>query len=182
MRDASKRTTTNMAALSHDEVAVYQAVVQQWNSDGRRLSVADRTFALDKESLADRISSCECLRSMDVLSLVSASHSFHALTRSVFPERNIRLVDANKQLTIIQSIDPHKGMAAGKSVEKAVGDAFAGGLFSLSEIAFDRDHRQALVSYSFVCGSRCGSGGTWLFEKVDGVWKRTTSDCGGWIS
>jgi len=170
VRDASKRTATNMAALSPDEVAVYRAVVQQWNSNGRRLSVANRTFALDDESLADRISNCECLRSMDVQSLANASHSFHALTRSVFPERNIRLVDADKQLTIIPSIDPNKGLAAGKSVEKAVSDAFAGGLFSLSEIAFDRDHRQALVSYGFVCGSLCGSGGTWLFEKVDGVW------------
>lgn len=182
VRDASKRTAPSIASLSEDELAVYRAVINQWNSDGRTLSVVDRTFALDGESLTNRMSSCECLRSIDVQSLVNASHAIHLLTRSVFPERNIRLVDANKQLTIIRGIDPHKGMAAGKSVEKAVSDAFAGGLFSLSEIAFDKDHRHALVSYGFVCGSLCGSGRTWLFEKVDGVWKRTTSDCVGWIS
>jgi len=119
---------------------------------------------------------------MEVQSFVSASHSFHYLTRAVFPERNIRLVDADKQLTTIQSNDPQNGIAAGKSVEKAVNHAFASGLFSMSEIAFDRDHRQALVSYGFVCGSLCGSGGTWLLEKVDGVWKRIDRVCGGWVS
>ena len=111
-----------------------------------------------------------------------ASHSIHALTRAVFPERNIRLVDADAQLTTIQHNDPHNGMAAGKSVEKAVADAFASGLFSMSEIAFDRDHRQALVSYSFVRGSLCGSGGTWLLEKVNGAWRKTDRVCGGWVS
>jgi len=119
---------------------------------------------------------------MEVQSLVSASHSFHTLTRDVFPERNIRLVNANKQVTTIQNNDPNNWIGRGKSVESAVNDAFATGLFSMSEIAFDREHRRALVSHRFVCGSLCGSGGAWLFEKVDGVWKKTDRTCGGWIS
>jgi hypothetical protein len=52
----------------------------------------------------------------------------------------------------------------------------------MSEIAFDKEQGRALVSYSFVCGSLCGSGGVWLFEKVDGVWKKSERVCGGWIS
>lgn len=181
-RESGQTTVMSVAALSADEVAVYRAVLHQWNSDTRTLNVSDRTFPLDAASPTNHISSCECLRGMEVQSFVSASHSFHYLTRAVFPERNIRLVDADKQLTTIQSNDPQNGIAAGKSVEKAVNHAFASGLFSMSEIAFDRDHRQALVSYGFVCGSLCGSGGTWLLEKVDGVWKRIDRVCGGWVS
>jgi hypothetical protein len=182
VRESGQKTARSLASLSADEVAVYRAVLHQWNSDARTLNVSDRTFPLDAASPTNLVSSCECLRSMDVQSLVTASHSFHYLTRAIFPERNIRLVDADKQLTTIRRNDPHNRIAAGKSVEKAVNDAFASGLFSMSEIAFDSDHRRALVSYGFVCGSLCGNGGTWLLEKVDGVWKRTDRVCGGWVS
>lgn len=179
MGEHGLKTAINPSHLSTDEIAVYKAVLHQWNSDGRTLNVANRTFPLDAVSSG---SSCECLRNLDLQNLASASHSSHYLTRDVFPERNIRLVDEDVQRTAIQTNDPHNGMAAGKSVEKAVNDAFVSGLFSLSEIAFDRDHREALVSYGFVCGSLCGSGGTWLLEKVDGVWKKADRVCSGWVS
>jgi len=180
--ESSRRTAISVPHLTADEVAVYTAVLDQWNSDARTLNVSDRTFPLDVTSPTSHISNCECLRSIEATSLASASHSFHYLTPAALPGKNIRLVDANRQRATIQSNDPHNGMAAGKSVDKAVNDAFANGLFSMSEIAFDTDHRQALVSYGFVCGSLCGSGGTWLLEKVNGVWKRTDRVCGGWIS
>ena len=172
------KTTINVGYLSADEVAVYSTVLHQWNADARTLNVANRTFPLDSVS---RDSTCECLRGLDVESLAHAFHSFHYLTHDDFSERNIRFVDA-KQFTAVQTDDPHNGMAEGKSIEKAVDDAVGSGLFSISEIAFDREHRVALVSYEFVCGSLCGSGGTWLLEKADGVWKRTDRACGGWVS
>lgn len=182
VRESVSKTIVSTDSLSADEVAVYRVVLHRWNSDARTsLNVSDRTFPLDAVSPRSSISNCECARSLEVQSLVGASHSIHALTPAVFPERNIRLVDADTQFTTIQHNDPHNGMARGKSVENAVDDAFVSGLFSMSEIAFDRDHRQALVSYSFVCGSLCGSGGTWLLEKVDGVWRRNDV-CGGWVS
>jgi hypothetical protein len=52
----------------------------------------------------------------------------------------------------------------------------------MSEIAFDKDHRFGVVSYSFWCGSLCGNGSTLVFEKVDGVWKNANRPCGGWVS
>jgi len=174
---SGRKAATNRGRLSADEIAVYRAVLLQWNSDARPLNLAERTLPLDVTS-----SDCECLKNFDVQNLIGASHPFHRLTRDAFPERNIRVVDAAKQFDMVQTNDPHNGMAAGKSVEKAVNDAFTSGLFSVSEIAFDKDHQQALVSYSFVCGSLCGSGGTWLLERVDGVWKRTNRTCGGWVS
>jgi hypothetical protein len=41
----------------------------------------------------------------------------------------------------------------------------------LSEIAFDKDHRHALVDYSWSCGRpgwKCGSGETLVYENVNG--------------
>jgi len=184
MRNAIRESPAKSAApLSADEVAVYRAVLHQWNSDGRTsLNVSDRTFPLDVASPANDISNCECLKGMELESLVRASHSFHPLTRDVFPETDIRLVNPSKQFTAIQNNDPQIGIGRGKSVETAVDDAFARGLFSMSEIAFDRDRHRALVRYSFACGSLCGNGGTWVLEKVDGAWRRTGRVCAGWIS
>ena len=60
-------------------------------------------------------------------------------------------------------------------------NGFAHGLVTLSEINFDKEHKHAIVSFSFFCGSLCGNGGTAVLEKVDGAWQRK-SNCHNWIS
>jgi hypothetical protein len=128
------------------------------------------------------ISDCECLKDIDVESLVTASHSFHRLGRNFLSGSNIRLVDANLQMRTVHDNDPRNWIGKGDSVESVVNNAFDTGLFSLSQIAFDKQHRRALVMYSFVCGSLCGSGGAWVFENINGEWKRIEHICGGWVS
>jgi hypothetical protein len=91
-------------------------------------------------------------------------------------------VDADEQSTLVTKNDPGNSIRNGKSVETAVAEAFATGLFSLSEIDFDREHRHAIVSYTFECGMLCGSGRTLVFEKVGKEWRRTDLECGGWVS
>jgi hypothetical protein len=39
-----------------------------------------------------------------------------------------------------------------KQVDDSVKRAFETGLFTLTEIIFDKQHRRAVVAYSFVCG------------------------------
>ncbi len=113
---------------------------------------------------------------------LSATQSYHELTQDVFDVGKVGLVDSDKQATIVHSNDPGNAMRHGKSTNAAVEAAFANGLFTLSEIAFDTGHKHALVSYSFVCGSLCGSGNTWVFEKIAGEWKKASLTCGGWVS
>jgi hypothetical protein len=178
-----KRPIRNTTPLSTDEVAIYKAVLQRWVANDRTsLNVSARTFPLEEASSSSGISECECLQGMQVGSLLSAFHSFHNLTPDVLPGKNMRLVDANKQAIIVSSNDPGKTIDRGNSVESAVKGAFATGLFSVSEIAFDSEHQHALVSYRFWCGSLCGSGATLVFEKVGGEWKSTDRMCGGWVS
>lgn len=181
VRNYNRHAVETHAMLSADEVAIYRAVLQNWNNTPSLLNLSDTTIALDTTSSMG-ISDCACLAGFDVQSLVSASHSLHRLTPDVFSASNIRLVDANRQIRTVQKNDPRNWIGTSKSVRKAVDDAFASGLFSVSEIAFDKQHRRALVMYTFVCGSLCGSGGAWLFENIEGVWKKTDHLCGGWVS
>ena len=119
---------------------------------------------------------------MDVEALARATHTSRVLTRDILIER-ARFVSAAGQASVIERNDPLRSMARGNPVDSAVDQGFANGLFELSEIAFDKKYQRAIVSYSFVCGSLCGSGGVWLFEKVDGRWKQSERDCGGgWVS
>jgi len=173
-----KKPVRNTNPFSADEVAIYRGILERWNSNSRGLlNVSNRTSPIDRD-----ISDCGCLKGIEPQTIVSAAHPFRILRGDVLAGKNIRLVDADKQAVIVHSNDPNKSIREGRSIETAVNVAFSTGLFSMSEIAFDKEQRRALVSYSFVCGSLCGSGGVWLFEKVDGVWKKSERVCGRWIS
>lgn len=164
--------------LSMDEIAIYEAVLERWNSQSKQsLNVSNKTMPLDSD-----ISDCECLKAIDVQSFANATRSYHHLQKNTLSSENLRIVDAEFQTAIVHDNDPHASMGKGLSVDAAVRRAFANGLFTLSEVAFDKEHHRAIVSFSFVCGSLCGSGSVWLFEKVDGTWKKAEHNCGGWIS
>jgi hypothetical protein len=66
-------------------------------------------------------------------------------------------------------------------VEKSVNKAFSTGMFSLSEIIFNKKHTKAILQYSFACGRLCGNGGMVLLQKVGNYWK-VKKVCGGWVS
>lgn len=139
--------------LSADEIAVYKAVLQQHISrDSGSLNVSVTTYPLDPTSPMNHLSESECLQGIRLENLAEVSHSFHDLTPEVLPAKNIKLV------------------------------GFATALFSMSEIAFDKEHRNAVVSYSFRCGPRCGYGATLALEKLGSQWKKTKRNCGDWIS
>lgn len=166
-----------------DEVAIYRAVLEHWLAhEPTSLNVSAATFPLDATSPLSGLSDCGCLQGINLGNISSPFHSFRDLTSGVLPGKNMRLVDAKRQAGIVHANDPHKTIGTGKTVKDAVRDAFATGLFSMSEIAFDTQHHFALVSYAFWCGSLCGNGATLVFEKIGGEWKRTDRRCGGWIS
>jgi hypothetical protein len=181
-----QKPTKNTERLTLDEVAIYKAVLQQYAGDDSdklgTLNVSAATYSLDPDSAMIRLSGNACLEGIHLDNLATASRSFHDLTPDILPSKHARLVDPKKQKKIVHDNDPHKTMQEGKSVEGAVNDAFSTALFSMSEIAFDKGHTYAVVSYSFWCGSLCGNGGTWVFQKIRNQWKKTDRDCGGWIS
>ena len=173
----SDKPTKASAPLTPDEVAIYQAILSEQNTkESSPLNVAETTVPFAVGSLTH-----DCLQDIKLDNVPAASHSFHELTEEVVSKTNARLVDPKKHSKIARANDPDKTMREGKSVKDAVQGAFATGLFSMSEIAFDKEQRYAVVSYGFWCGALCGHGGTVLFKKVNGAW-RAERDCARWIS
>lgn len=179
-RDKPVKST---APLSADEIAIYRAVLRQYESgDSGSLNVSARTYPLDAASPMTGPADSECLKGIQLENLAGLAHSFHDLTPEVLPAKNIKLVDPKQQSKIVRDNDPDKTIRDGKSVHNAVGGAFATALFSMSEIAFDKERSHAVVSYHFWCGCLCGNGATLVFQKVDGQLKKTSHNCEGWIS
>jgi len=94
--------------------------------------------------------------------------------------KNRRSQANDPQKLIKKAIDDHEKVTD-KELDKSTKKAFETGLFTLSEIVFDKQHKHAVVAYSFVCGGLCGNGNTLLLEKVGKKWKISKS-CGGWVS
>lgn len=177
-----EKATKITRPLDADEIAIYQAVIRQWNSNSpTALNVSSKTFSLDT-TFSSETSECGCWAGFSAESLLKASHSFHTLTENDLPKNGVRLVHPREQNAIVAEKDPDTAILDGRPVVDAVDSAFANGLFSISEIVFDKERHHALVSYAFYCAALCGSGATWVFEKVNGQWKKADRACGGWVS
>jgi hypothetical protein len=182
----TQKPVRSTESLTADEIAVYKAVLQRISSGKSgapgTLNVSATTYPLDPSFRRSGLSDSGWLKGIQLDNLATASHSFHELSPDILPNSGARLVDPKKQETIVHDDDPDKTMGEGKSVDTAVKAAFGTALLSLSEIAFDTERTHAVVSYTFFCGSLCGNGAMWIFEKVDKEWKETDRMCGGWIS
>lgn len=158
-------TVRDVAPMTEDQIALYRAVIRSWDPDERStLRVSAKTYPLNPASL----SQCGCLKNVELRGLVSASRSYRHLTTAILPAKHMILAPVRQ--------------AKARVSEASLEQAFGKGTFALSEIAFDKEHRHAIVGYSFWCGPLCGRGITAVYEKVNGMWKRTDQICGEWIS
>lgn len=171
------KPTKNPAPLTADEIAIYKAIVGQFSS--YRIDVSGTTFPLlsgpgPRLSLSDG-----CFADIPAESVAAATHSFHDLTPDVllgkdFP--NVRLVSpADKENNSGRRNTQGTGAGAATDAPKAAS-------LSVSEIAFDKEHRHAVVTYAMWCGSLCGDGATLVFEKTATGWKKANRRCGNWVS
>jgi hypothetical protein len=99
----------------------------------------------------------------------------------VDPDRQEQKVKENDPQNLMKSAIDEGERVSDKQIENSVKQAFATGLFTLTEIRFDKQHHHAMVAYSFVCGGLCGHGNTLILKKVGQGWK-VSKRCGGWIS
>jgi hypothetical protein len=169
--------------LSADEIAIYKAVLRTYSGDKDvDLNIAATTYPLDPNASTTGFDQPDCLNGVELENLSSASNSYHELPAEVLPSKSMRLVDSKKQAKIVHANDPSNTIRKGKPVGDAVEAAFSTGLFSMSEIAFDKGHHFAAVRYTFWCGSLCAHGRTLVFENVNGEWRNANRNCGNWIS
>lgn len=179
----NQKPVKSASSLSSDEIAIYKAILRTYSGDkDENLNVAATTYPLDPNASTTGFDQPECLKGVELENLPSVSNSYHDLPADVLPSEGMRLVDPKRQARIVHSNDPSNTIRKGKPVKDAVEAAFSTGLFSMSEIAFDKGHHFAVVGYSFWCGSLCGHGGTLVFENVNEEWRNANRNCGGWVS
>ncbi len=180
-------TQPNLSAepLAVDQIAVYRAVIEYYLKEYHKATVnlAKRTEPLHSSG---HLSAGSCEEGLD-LEVVRAPVGHNIDPESV---RNLRvtLVDPDIQnKRIAEAFRQYLALAAGRGRNKptaqeleARNKVLENGLLMLSEVAFDKQHRKAVVAYSYLCGGSCGHGGPLLLERVDGEW-RVRESCGIWI-
>jgi hypothetical protein len=186
-QDSATKPIVSNDPLTAEQVAVYRAVLEDYTKEADGvLNVADRTEPLDDSGVGfDKA----CLNGLQ-LQVKKTVPLVHRLDTSLAVDRKFLLVDPDRQQERIKENEPQKLVKSAiddheavtdKQVDDSVRRAFETGLFTLSEIAFDKRHRHAAVAYSFVCGELCGNGNLLLLTKVGQKWK-VTKTCGGWVS
>lgn len=177
-RDAKPKVSEK--PLTAEQLSIYRAVLGNWMED--ELSTVNLAIQTEPLQSTGPFGDEECAKGLDLEPVpLAIVHRFRAQDLPQLGSDKIHLVDPALQRKDVAENDPEKTMRNGKSVEDAVSNGFAHGLVTLSEIHFDKQHKLAIVSYGFFCGSLCGNGGTVVLEKTDGGWKRK-SRCHDWIS
>lgn len=183
--DVPKANVSN-TPLTEEQIAVYRAVLASYsNGSNEILNVAEKTVTLDLSGDQD------CLKGIALESNKGSSSFVHRFDeRLASAKKNIVLVDPEAQQKKVEENDPQKLMkraiddgqrVTDKQLDDSLHHAFAAGLFTFSEIAFDKKHQHAVLAYSFVCGGLCGHGNTIVLKKVGERWKEIKT-CRSWIS
>lgn len=185
-QDQEAKPVISKGPLSAEQIAIYRAVLVDYTQgEDTTLNVANITTPFSVDFGVER----GCLNGF-VMPVESGSKIVHRLDAAVILNSSMVLVDADKQSDVVKKNDPanllHRAIddheqVSDKELEKSVKQAFAAGLFTFSEIVFNKQHTRAVVQYSFVCGELCGNGKTSVFTKVKGKWKKSKG-CGAWVS
>jgi hypothetical protein len=159
---------------SAESIQIYGAFLDQFLGQNGSANLGQATTPLSADNLRDY---SECLRGVRFLPPSDNGPKWFA-AGELSRRKRIHFIDANQW----QARDPHDAIQHGKKIADAVSDGFKAGLLELSTIAFDEQHRTALLVYSFSCGSLCGNGGPAFYERTRSGWKRREVPCGSWIS
>jgi len=168
--------------LTAEQIAVYRTFLKFYGKGSDRvLYVADTT---DWLNASDVRQDADCSHAFGQLEfdLTQDGPIVHRLDSNLAVIGHISLVDSALQSEKVRQNDPSKTMREGKPVDRAVSDAFASGLLTLSEIVFDKGHHKAVMTYSFFCGKLCGNGAVVMFKRIGRNWTVTKKSCGEWVS
>jgi len=172
--------------LSAEQVQVYRALLKflAQGADAS-LNIANQTEAFDLvESDDDLKSNSGCLKGIELENLKQVASTVHRLDARILMGKKMVLVDPEAQAVLVRKNDPSKTIKEGRKVDDAVDEASRTGLFTLSEVAFDKQHQWAVLSFSFFCGRLCGSGAVVVLKKTGRSrrWKVTSRECVEWVS
>jgi hypothetical protein len=187
-QDEESKPVISKEPLTADQVAVYRAVLADYNKgENSGLNLANKTEPFRLNDFHDDKS---CLKSVNIQLDATRASVVHRLSTAIALGPKMVFVDPDKQNETVKKNDPGNLIRSAiednqtlsdNELEQSVNQAFVTGLFTFSEIAFNRQHTRAALWYSFYCGGLCGHGNTVVLKKVNGKWKMSKR-CGGWIS
>lgn len=175
LAQSDDRGSTDTQAISATEIAVYDAVLDSWLDKEQTRQNVDIRLKKAPPANGERIAACvgDVRFSADPVDAPETK----SLAGTKFRRQGVNLIDGSTW----KPVDPSEAIARGKSVEAAVEEAFASSLISFSQIRFSADGRDALVRFSMVCGSLCGSGTTLRLHKSEAGWE-VAKRCDQWVS
>ena len=167
--------------LGNERLNVYRDFLTEWRHDA--FSTLNISTDLDTLDRTGSNGNDGCFTEFDAeVTPTPEVHEFSNFDSILLGTGKINLVDPDVQIKDVEKNDPRKTVNKGVSVDNAVQNGFDHGLFTFSEIQFDKNHEKAIFSYSFYCGQECGNGGTVVMTRsVSGVWV-ITSRCQQWIA
>lgn len=170
--------------LTAEQVAVYRALLEDYH-DGTNgvINLANTTVPLKNYETA-------CLAG-SIYDTESSVPIVHQLNSAILITGRFVLVDPDRQEQVARESDLPSlpdGIFDAPTVpftkqvddwQKRVFDILSH--LTLSEIAFDKHHRHAVVAYDFVCPGLCGHGSTLILKRAGQKWA-ITKRCGQWVS
>lgn len=187
-QDASPKTRVSTDPLTTEQIAIYRAVLKNYmgKSEGP-LNIAAKTSTQEPSGpFFDK----DCVHGISLQIAENLGSTIHRLSQAVLLNPQMILVDPDEQQAKINANDPanllkrviddHEEVSQ-EQLDNSLTLAFSTGLFTFSEIVFDKAHRHAVTSYSFVCGELCGGGSAVVLKKRGNQWK-VSKVCGQWIS
>jgi hypothetical protein len=187
-QDTEPKPRISNKSLTAEQIAVYRRALADYRQGSHdALNVANKTEPLE---MSGPFWDKHCVKSILFESRPRSGFVVHRFDPASPLGPNAVFVDPEQQAKTVRQNDPgnliKSAIDDGKKVSEsqlddAVEKAFQTGLFTFSEIAFDKQHHRAVLSYSFSCGGLCGHGNTVVLTKIGDKWK-TTKTCSGWIS
>ena len=171
---AAQTDATHRSTASEESATIFELFLDQWLGKAGHVNLSYVTEFPDDDALHGY---AECLKG-EKLAIPSKPQIEELRGTALEKRKDVGLVEP----TTWRVHDPGESISKGVAVSKAVDEGMKGGLLSLSTLIFDEQHKVAVLSYSFVCGSLCGSGGTVIFDKKPSGWKARKERCGGWVS
>jgi len=160
-----------------DEAAIYKAFLNHWG--GEKHSQLLVSMAADPPESQIVKQYVECAHDAGYKNISwQVSTSKRNLKEVIGNLSYVRLIDPKDW----HPRDPDALIAKGHSVGEAVDTGISHALMSFSTITFDKERDLAVFSYSFECGSLCGTGGDVLFVKSATGWVQSPHRCGGWMA
>jgi hypothetical protein len=164
---SEKVKASDNSELNNEQRAVYVAFLDAIASVGFK-NLASTTTAFDPSDLPR---TNPCLKRTPEASFSGASSGgVYIIDASLVVGRNIAIVDPQQQVALKESADRSKTQAPDSK-------ASLDGFLVLSEIAFDKAHRFALLKYNFICGTHCSTSQTYLMAKTDNQWHVSGRPC-----